>query len=79
MGTACLQDQMPTLRLGLARSRDGVHWTKVQGPLSGGSVLEKGAGDDFDSLYVMCPGMARLSSGKWLLYYHASRPQPEEG
>jgi hypothetical protein len=56
-------------RIALATSPDGVTWTRVEGPLTGGSVFEPS--DDpaaFDSLHVGLTDMSR-GAGEWLMWY----------
>jgi predicted GH43/DUF377 family glycosyl hydrolase len=52
------------LRLGLARSRDGVNWTRLRGNATGGAILEVPPGD----VYAAFPNF--IHDGKrFLLYY----------
>lgn len=60
---------LPTGRIGLARSDDGVHWTRVRGPLTRGAVFE--AHPDparFDSAHVGI-GDVTCSNGLYWLWY----------
>jgi predicted GH43/DUF377 family glycosyl hydrolase len=61
------------LRIGLARSSDGVHFEKVEGPHDG-AVLTNGAAGDWDEWFVGWPRVLPLSAGGWRMYYHASGP-----
>lgn len=54
---------------GLAISRDGVHWTRLDGPHNG-AMLPVGAPDEFDTRMVSWPQMLQLDDGSWRLYYH---------
>ncbi len=52
------------LRLGVARSRDGVHWTRTRGTATGGAILDVPPGD----VYAAFPNF--IHDGKrFLLYY----------
>jgi predicted GH43/DUF377 family glycosyl hydrolase len=52
------------LRLGLARSRDGITWTRIRGKATGGAILEVPEGD----VYAAFPNF--IHDGKrFLLYY----------
>jgi predicted GH43/DUF377 family glycosyl hydrolase len=57
------------MRPGMAVSRDGLHWFKLGGPFAG-AVLDVGAADDWDSLFVSWPKVVRLDDDRWLLHYH---------
>ncbi len=58
-----------TGRISLATSRDGVAWTRVNGPLTKGAVFEPSpAPDDFDSLHVGLTDVSR-GEGEWLMWY----------
>jgi predicted GH43/DUF377 family glycosyl hydrolase len=61
------------LRIGLARSTDGVHFTKVDGPL-GGAVLANGDPGSWDEWFVGWARVLPLSGGGWRMYYHAAGP-----
>jgi len=52
------------MRLGIARSHDGVHWQRVRGTKSGGSILDL----DDDDIYAGFPSLARLD-GRWRVMY----------
>lgn len=52
------------LRIGFARSSDGLRWNRIPGPLPGGAFVEPGAGD----VYVAFPSLVR-DDARFLLYY----------
>lgn len=60
--------------IGLALSRDGLHWTKVRGGPNG-AVLDHGEGDDWDALFAGWPGLFRRDDGLWILHYHTLDPR----
>jgi hypothetical protein len=57
------------LRPGMALSRDGLHWTRLEGPFDG-AMLDVGGRDEFDAIMVAWPQMVRADDGSWYLYYH---------
>lgn len=60
---------LPTGRVGLARSNDGLHWQRVLGPLTGGAVFEPHADPArFDSAHVGV-GDVTLTDGTYRLWY----------
>ncbi len=61
---------MPTGRSGLATSTDGIHWQRVAGPLTMGSVLEpSGRSDRFDEAHVGVSFVERRGSTWWMWYF----------
>ena len=60
-------------RLGLARSADGLTWSKVSGlgPDPGGPIFQGTAAEDdaWDNGNVGTPWAVRLADGRWRLYY----------
>jgi hypothetical protein len=52
------------LRIGLARSRDGVHWTRIRGSATGGAILEVPEGD----VYAGFPNFIH-DGRRFILYY----------
>lgn len=57
------------LRIGAAISRDGVKWTRIQGPYNG-ALLNSGGPGDFDVFMAAWPQVMRWDDGSWRLYYH---------
>lgn len=61
------------LRPGLAISRDGLRWSRVEGPVQG-ALLDLGAAGEFDA--VMCGWPQVLHDGQdWKMYYHTLDPR----
>lgn len=54
------------LRLGLAESRDGLHWTRLPGGGPGGALFDV----DESVVYAAFPGIVRTDEG-WLVHYSA--------
>ncbi len=54
---------------GLAISRDGVHWLRVEGPHRG-AMVTAGAAGEFDEIMAAWPQVLRLEDGSWRMYYH---------
>jgi predicted GH43/DUF377 family glycosyl hydrolase len=52
------------LRLGLAESPDGVHWTRITGDKAGGAIVDVDAGQ----VYAAFPGIVSLDNG-FLVHY----------
>jgi predicted GH43/DUF377 family glycosyl hydrolase len=65
-------DAPPTLgsgRIALATSPDGVDWTRFDGPLTGGAVMEPSPDPaDFDSVHIGLTDVSR-GAGEWLMWY----------
>ena len=57
------QDRARRQRLGLARSTDGVHWTKRRGP-----ILELGGPGDWDEVGLGEPAVWQSHGSYWMLY-----------
>jgi hypothetical protein len=72
---------LPTGRCGLARSDDGLHWTRVPGPLASGAVLDPHPDPArFDSAHVACCDVAGRDGLYWMLYMSAvSAPARSSG
>lgn len=62
------------MRPGCALSRDGVNWSRVEGPHRG-ALLDVGAPGEFDMLMVAWPHVLRWDDGSWRMYYHTLDPQ----
>lgn len=61
---------LPTGRVGLAESDDGIHWRRVQGPLTLGAVFEPSADPSrFDSAHVGISDIQRLGDLYWMWYF----------
>jgi predicted GH43/DUF377 family glycosyl hydrolase len=54
---------------GVAISRDGINWMRVEGPYRG-AFLEPGAPDDFDQLFCAWPRVLKEEDGSYKMYYH---------
>lgn len=61
------------LRPGLAISRDGLRWCRVEGPHRG-ALLDLGAPGEFDMLMCGWPQVLQDETG-WKLYYHTLDPR----
>ncbi|MCS6802163.1 MAG: glycosyl hydrolase [Chloroflexota bacterium] len=61
------------LRIGLARSTDGLHFERVDGPYAG-AVLTNGAPGEWDEWFVGWPRILALPGGGWRMYYHGAGP-----
>ncbi len=57
------------LRPGLAISRDGIHWQRVEGPHRG-ALLDLGAPGEFDMVFCGWPQVLADENG-WKMYYHS--------
>ena len=69
-----MQGKFGKQRVGLARSKDGVKWSKVRGPGQGGSLFEGSDDKDaWESNAPFCPGMVQAPDGSYILYYHSSK------
>ena len=65
------QDRARRQRLGLARSRDGVHWQKLRA----NPVLELGGYDAFDEAGLGEPAVWRSHGSYWMLYTGRDRSE----
>ena len=62
--------RLPTGRIGLARSRDGIHWQRVHGPASRGAVMDPSADPArFDSGHVGVGDVQRDGDGYEMWYF----------
>jgi hypothetical protein len=61
------------LRIGCARSTDGVRWQRIDGPYRG-ALLDLGPPDAFDQATCGWPRVLRLPDGRWRMYYHGLDP-----
>jgi hypothetical protein len=58
-----------TGRIAHATSKDGIEWTRFDGPLTGGAVMEPSDDPaDFDSLHIGLTDVTR-GAGEWLMWY----------
>jgi hypothetical protein len=55
---------------GLAISRDGLHWVRLEGPHRG-AFLAPGAPGEWDALFCAWPRIIRADDGSYLMYYHS--------
>jgi hypothetical protein len=62
------------MRPGSAVSRDGLHWSRVEGPFNG-ALLDVGGPGDPDPLLVGWPQVIRWDDGSWRMYYHTLDPR----
>lgn len=61
---------LPTGRVGLAESEDGLHWERVSGSLTQGAVLEAHPYPDrFDSTHLGCSQVVRRDGLYWMWYF----------
>lgn len=62
--------QLPTGRVGVARSKDGINWERVRGPLTLGSVFEPvhPNEDRFDNAHVGISDVYRKNGLFWMWY-----------
>ncbi len=64
---------LPTGRIGLATSPDGIHWTRVRGPGVMGSVLDPSPDHDrFDAAFVGVSDVHRTPDGYEMFYFGGS-------
>ena len=54
------------MRSGAAVSRDGIHWTRLEGPYNG-ALLDSGKPGDFDVFMAAWPQVIRWDDGSWRL------------
>ncbi|CAN8074119.1 unnamed protein product [Agarophyton chilense] len=57
------------MRIGLAISKDGEHFTRIEGPHPSSAVVDVGNQGDFDSLLVTAPHVTRVEKGYIMHYY----------
>lgn len=72
--------RLPSGRIGLARSRDGIHWRRVRGPATRGAVMDPS--DDparFDSGHVGVGDVQRDGSGFEMWYFGGDRELAQLG
>ena len=61
------------LRPGCAISRDGRHWSRVEGPYRG-ALLDLGAPGEPDAALCAWPQVLECPDGVWRLWYHSLEP-----
>lgn len=62
--------RLPSGRVGLARSRDGIHWTRVRGPATRGAVFDPSNDPSrFDSTHVGVGDVQRAGAGFEMWYF----------
>lgn len=54
---------------GCAVSRDGLNWTRLEGPHRG-AMVAAGAAGEFDEIMAAWPQVIRWDDGSWRMYYH---------
>lgn len=57
------------MRPGCAVSGDGIHWTRLEGPVRG-AMLDAGSPGEFDAFMVAWPQVIPWDDGSWRMYYH---------
>lgn len=61
------------LEIGVSVSRDGAHWSRIEGPSAYGAIVEVGSPDssplDFDALFVGWPSVIEFGS-EYRMYYN---------
>ena len=57
------------LRPGCAISRDGLNWSRIQGPYRG-ALLDAGIEGEYDEFMVGWPQVIQWDDGSWRMYYH---------
>ena len=62
------------LRIGLARSADGLHFERVEGDAGAGAILVNGMPEEWDAWFVGWPRVLLLPTGGWRMYYHGAGP-----
>ncbi|MCG6940318.1 MAG: glycosyl hydrolase [Thiohalocapsa sp.] len=62
------------LRIGCARSTDGIQWQRIDGPHRG-ALLDVGPPGAFDQATCGWPRVLRLPDGRWRMYYHGLDPE----
>lgn len=74
------QIQLPTGRVGLAKSRDGLKWERVPGPLTMGSVFEPHPDPArFGSGHVGCSDIHYRDGRFWMFYFGGDQSMLELG
>lgn len=59
------------LRIGLSLSQDGRLWARHEGDHHSGAVIDAGAENEWDGLFVANPHLTTTTSKKFRLYYHS--------
>lgn len=72
-GTATAKKVVGTkLEIGVCVSRDGAHWSRIEGPSAYGAIVEVGSPDsaplDFDALYVGWPSVIECGTNYYMYY-----------
>ena len=61
---------LPSGRVGLAKSVDGIHWERIRGPLTGGAVFEPDSDQTrFDSAHVGISDIHWRDNRYWMWYF----------
>jgi len=61
------------MRPGCAISRDGLHWTRLEGPYRG-AFLDHGEQGEWDALFCSWPRVMKDDDGSYKMYYHTLNP-----
>lgn len=72
-GDRVFQAKGVIMRPGIAISRDGLNFVRLEGPHRG-AMLEPGGPDDWDSLFCAWPRVLREPDGSFKIYYHTLNP-----
>ena len=62
------------LRIGVALSQDGIHWSRLEGEHATGAVLEVGKSGEFDELMVGWPQVVNHKDSEFRMYYQTMAP-----
>lgn len=60
------------LRIGMAVSQDGLHWSRLEGEHANNAVLDVGKEGDFDELLVGWPQVVNFNDKEFRMYYQSS-------
>jgi len=61
------------MRPGCAISRDGLNWTRLEGPYRG-AFLDHGGPNDWDAMFCSWPRVLKDDDGSYKMYYHTINP-----
>lgn len=63
-------------RIGVAISKDGEHFSRIEGDFPSGAVLDIGDPDAFDSAFVAAPSVLRMDdaspANRYVMFYHGA-------
>ena len=72
-GGSTLKAKGVIMRPGCAISRDGLNWTRLEGPYRG-AFLDHGGPDDWDTLFCSWPRVLKDDDSSYKMYYHTFNP-----